>query len=475
LATDVQQDDLGDCWLMSSLAETAYNDPQAIKQMFHDNGNGTYTIGFYGTQLASGSDNLVQPTSAEWVTVDTELPDGGGIFDIVGVGGNTVLWAALAEKAFTEVYQAPQSTDFYGPPLASPYGQVEQMGAYTYADVNGGWPYVPLAAITGKPTTSNLNPTSGVAGASGYALAQGQLVCIGTPASAQAPLVGPHEYAVLAYDPASKEFLLYNPHGPEAATYLFAPVASGAANNTIQLIENSWLDEDQAGAIAVGDVIQIDQELMLVKRISGTSTNDWTLTVDRGLYGTTASAHTGGVGETPTGVYLQLVAGTPWTQIAGSPILNSPNEDAVFAEPAAFLNAAFADEGNTNSASAAGAPVAEIPTVAPTAANVADTLGSSPGAGPDGDLLGMPPAQATTLDPPQAEPAPVAAATAVNRLKALDAAFASGDSADQHRKIRLHSGNRSGDDTDAWFVPDELASWHEKLADLKTGPRIAST
>ena len=63
----------------------------------------------------------------------------------------------------------------------------------------------------------------------------------------------------------------------------------------------------------------------------------------------------------------------------------------------------------------------------------------------------------------------------MNRLKTLDAVFAAGDFADEERGAGSDSGNRSSDDIDAWFVPDELASWGVKLTNLRTGPRSAST
>jgi hypothetical protein len=79
----------------------------------------------------------------------------------------------------------------------------------------------------------------------------------------------------------------------------------------------------------------------------------------------------------------------------------------------------------------------------------------------------MPLTQATTLNPPQWEPAQVAAGSIpVNRLEALDAVFAASDDADQDRRMGLDSGNPWNDYTDALFAPDELASWGVKLTIL---------
>ena len=65
--TDINQGYLGDCYFMTSLAETALKNPSAITNMFIVNGDGTYTVKFF----KSGQ--------AEYVTVDSYLPtDGAG-------------------------------------------------------------------------------------------------------------------------------------------------------------------------------------------------------------------------------------------------------------------------------------------------------------------------------------------------------------------------------------------------------------
>jgi len=93
---DVEQGDVGDCWLLSSLAEVAARDPQDIRNMFTCKGttveNGA-TVGLYSVRLFDSSG------TAHYVTVDTELPDGGGLYDHPA---NGVLWVALAEKAYAE-------------------------------------------------------------------------------------------------------------------------------------------------------------------------------------------------------------------------------------------------------------------------------------------------------------------------------------------------------------------------------------
>src|SRR5207253_723052 len=44
---DVQQGKAGDCYFLASLAETALKSPDAVKHLFVDNGDGTYTVRFH--------------------------------------------------------------------------------------------------------------------------------------------------------------------------------------------------------------------------------------------------------------------------------------------------------------------------------------------------------------------------------------------------------------------------------------------
>jgi hypothetical protein len=208
---DVQQGVLGDCWLLASLAETAYRAPADITGMFTYDGTafengaqvGVYTVRFYN----SGG-------TAKYVTVDTELPDDRDLFASVG---NGVLWVALAEKAYAEANAAGYvTTDVDG------RDAYYALGGFTPPEF-GGSPSWALQAITGKSVSSaSYNPNDLVS-----AWNSGQLVVLGTPplaANATAPLVlngpaGPrnivssHEYAVVGYNASNQAFTLFNPWG----------------------------------------------------------------------------------------------------------------------------------------------------------------------------------------------------------------------------------------------------------------------
>src|SRR5581483_784895 len=74
---DVQQGAVGDCWLLASLAEVAARAPNDIRNMFtyigtaSENGN---TVGVYNVRLFD------KYGTAHYITVDTELPSGGGTY-----------------------------------------------------------------------------------------------------------------------------------------------------------------------------------------------------------------------------------------------------------------------------------------------------------------------------------------------------------------------------------------------------------
>jgi hypothetical protein len=211
---DVQQGVLGDCWLLASLAEVAARDPHDIESMFHYDGvtveNGTlvglYTVRFYTNN-----------GTAQYVTVDTELPNGGGLDDhpVGGQGAvngspTPVLWVALAEKAYAEANGAGYVTTQY-------------VGCDDCSALNGGWPMWALQAITGKPASDfNLNPND-VANAWN----QGKLVVLCTPNNPNSSyIVGSHCYAVVGYNFASGlPFEVFNPWGTDSNGW--APGQSG--------------------------------------------------------------------------------------------------------------------------------------------------------------------------------------------------------------------------------------------------------
>ena len=192
---DVVQGYLGDCWLLASLAEVAARDPSIIQSMFTSLGttveNGS-TVSLYSVRLYNGSG------TAFTVTVDTELPSGGGYYDHPAKG---VLWVALAEKAYAEAN---------GENLVT----TSDDGSDSYNALNDGDPAWALQAITGQTCNDySINPSSIPA-----AWNAGDLVVLCTYNPSSPYILPSHCYALVAYNSASSQpFQVYNPWGTNSA------------------------------------------------------------------------------------------------------------------------------------------------------------------------------------------------------------------------------------------------------------------
>lgn len=100
---DVEQRYIGDCYFMASMAAIAHNNPEAIKDMIKDNGDGTYNVTFYEKKSLfdiSGPD--FKPVE---VTVDDDFPmkKGATVFAGEGDGGNEI-WPMIMEKAYAKYH-----------------------------------------------------------------------------------------------------------------------------------------------------------------------------------------------------------------------------------------------------------------------------------------------------------------------------------------------------------------------------------
>ncbi len=200
---DVHQGDVGDCWLEASLAEVAARDPQDIRNMFFYDGttveNGI-TVGLYTVRLYSNAG------TAEYITVDTELPSGGNYYD----HPNGDLWVALAEKAYAQAN-------------GDGYVTTSINGSDSYNALNSGQPVWALHAITGKAASSfSVNPTNIAS-----AWNAGELIVLTTNTPSNTDIVGGHAYAVVAYNASSSmPFEVYNPWGTNSSGW-----ALGTYNN----------------------------------------------------------------------------------------------------------------------------------------------------------------------------------------------------------------------------------------------------
>jgi hypothetical protein len=236
---DVQQGQVGDCWLMASLAETAARMPADINSMFIYDGttveNGS-TVGVYSVRLYTSSG------VAQYVTVDTELPSGGSYYDrpVGGPGAingasSPVLWVALAEKAYAEANGA---------------GYVTTGNEYcnAYDATNGGWPRWALQAITDLPAGHYSFNTTNLASDWNA----GKLVVLNTTTPSSSYIVAPHCYALVNYVSSSPTpYQVFNPWGTDANGW--APGFSGTVYGrfwaTSSFMSQNFSTEDFAGAV----------------------------------------------------------------------------------------------------------------------------------------------------------------------------------------------------------------------------------
>jgi hypothetical protein len=192
---DVRQGNVGDCWLLSSLAEVAVRAPADIRNMFTYDGttveNGSL-VGVYTVRLFDNNG------VARNIIVDTELPAGGTMYDRPV---NGVLWVALAEKAYAQ---------------ANGLGYVTSgnMGNDSYSALDFGAPRWALHAITGNPISAfSIDPVNIAA-----AWNAGKLIVLTATYPPSPYIVGSHIYAVVGYDPTSSQpFKVFNPWGTNSS------------------------------------------------------------------------------------------------------------------------------------------------------------------------------------------------------------------------------------------------------------------
>jgi Calpain family cysteine protease len=258
---DINQGDLGDCYLMSSLAEVANQNSGLISSMFTSNGNNTYGVRFYVDGVA------------EYVTVNNLLADGGNVFNF-----GTDIWASLAEKAYAQFQASALVT-----------GNSINDGNSWSTIGNGGAPEWALEEITGASeitdfeasgsswynvsynsslyiTGYTVNTSSIVLSTLEADLAKGDDLVLssntnGMDSSGRTTLIADHAMSIYGFDSTTGEFEIRNPWGTE----------NGQTWDTTFEVSLSAL-------LADGDTITTDNVGKLLRSITddlnGTGTSD---------------------------------------------------------------------------------------------------------------------------------------------------------------------------------------------------------
>jgi hypothetical protein len=101
-ANDVFQGGLGDCYFMAALAGIAEKDPEAIRQMIHENRDASGNVVSYTVDLYKRDENgrLVKAPQ----TVDArEFSQSAAGFGDKDAAGNQELWVRIVEKAYAQL------------------------------------------------------------------------------------------------------------------------------------------------------------------------------------------------------------------------------------------------------------------------------------------------------------------------------------------------------------------------------------
>ena len=194
----IRQDVIGDCYFLAALASVANTNPQAIRDMIRDNGNGTYTVTFPGA-----SDEPITVTSP----TDTEL-------SLYNENTNNGIWACVMEKA----YGAYCNEHFYRrSPLHSDESIIPQEGADEGSLFADG-----LRILTGGGVDNDLNTFTS------YSTMDRKLreafadhrpvTAVAIAGDSQYNIASMHEYSVLGYDSRTRTITIRNPwaHGEPA-------------------------------------------------------------------------------------------------------------------------------------------------------------------------------------------------------------------------------------------------------------------
>ena len=203
---DIKQGGCLDCYFLASLASTAVEKPYVIQNMFNmfiDNGDGTFTVRFYR--------KIGRRYSAEYVTVNKQLPTRGGKAVYAGWGGadysnpNNKLWVALAEKAYAQINES---------------GWLKQG-----EDHNSYSKYEGIGSNFGNPDTAR-KASEAMEHIMGFdakikdkddinagSFTKNDLIHLVNSDNLVSVELGVHHYAIIGYDSSTKKFNLYDPFG----------------------------------------------------------------------------------------------------------------------------------------------------------------------------------------------------------------------------------------------------------------------
>jgi len=97
--SDIHQAGFGDCRTLAALGALVQNDPEAVKNMIHENGDGSYTVDLY--QDDSGTPKPVNVTADDITTNAANMSADDPVID--ANNGKHIIWPTIVEAAFEKV------------------------------------------------------------------------------------------------------------------------------------------------------------------------------------------------------------------------------------------------------------------------------------------------------------------------------------------------------------------------------------
>jgi hypothetical protein len=170
--TDINQGQLGDCFVLSPLGEESLFHSSTIMNMIHNNGNGTETVTLYeaknGTLPTFGTTSFKAVSVTVNNTFSAQSVDNGATQDVFG--NQKEIWPQVIEKAVATLD-----------------------GGYN-AIANGGYPFLAMEELTGE-TASYMSPAALTLAALQSYVSAGDLITMDTTANGLGyGLVGGHSY-----------------------------------------------------------------------------------------------------------------------------------------------------------------------------------------------------------------------------------------------------------------------------------------
>jgi hypothetical protein len=187
---DIQQGGLNDCFLFAAMSAVVISDPQKVKGMIQDNGNGTYTVTFKGLGFFSDAKQ----------TVSAEFEQGRHGH----VTARKALWPLIVEKAYAQEKGGTDKFDKGGNP-GDAVDAFTNKGPSRFNPTSESADYVLKKLQRGKEVKA---PMTVLAPKKDDASAEKKQMTEDVPG-----LFFWHAYAIEDVDPVGKRVKLFNPHG----------------------------------------------------------------------------------------------------------------------------------------------------------------------------------------------------------------------------------------------------------------------